>query len=63
MIVNAFKDQVSTPTLSNAQVLHRYSVNGVNVGLGIGVLWGWILFFRLIFYYRLQSAFSGSRAK
>ncbi len=63
MIVNAFKDAAHTDDtgLSNAQVLHLYSVNGVNVGMGVGILWGWIFFFRIIMYYRLITAFTGSR--
>lgn len=61
MMVNAFKDRVTTDEFTNAQILHRYSVNGVNVGLGIGVLWGWLIVFRLVFYYRLITAFNGSR--
>lgn len=61
MIVNAFKDHVSNDEMTNNEILHYYSVDGVNRGLGIGVLWGWIIVFRFIFYYRLVSAFSGSR--
>jgi ABC-type multidrug transport system ATPase subunit len=59
--VNGFKDHAHTETMSNAEVLHYYSVNGVNVGLGIGVLWGWVFFFRMIIYYRLITAFTGTR--
>lgn len=61
-LVNAFKfGEVSNPGMSNNDVLIRYSVNGVNRGLGIGILWAFVLLFRCIFYYRLTSAFNGSR--
>ena len=61
-LVNAFKfGEVTNPGMSNNDVLIRYSVNGVNRGLGIGILWAFVLLFRCIFYYRLLSAFNGSR--
>lgn len=61
-LVNAFKfGDVTGDGLSNNGVLVRYSVDGINRGLGIGILWAFVLFFRIVFYYRLVSAFNGSR--
>mmetsp|Transcript_34172 Transcript_34172/g.49668 ORF Transcript_34172/g.49668 Transcript_34172/m.49668 type:complete len:600 (+) Transcript_34172:44-1843(+) len=61
-LVNAFKfGDAMTADLSNNDILIRYSVNGVNRGLGIGILWGFIVVFRFVFYYRLTTAFNGSR--
>lgn len=66
MMVNGLKDHAIfeaslAPNNTNEDVLKYYSVDGVNMGLGIGILWGWIIFYRLIFYYRLVTAFSGAR--
>lgn len=61
MIVNAFTDHASTDTLTNDQILEFYSVDGTPRGQGVGILWAWLFFFRIIFYYRLITAFSGSR--
>mmetsp|Transcript_9178 Transcript_9178/g.8199 ORF Transcript_9178/g.8199 Transcript_9178/m.8199 type:complete len:606 (+) Transcript_9178:83-1900(+) len=60
-IVNAFYQTVTTPDLTNGEVLARYGVVGDNKWTGFGILLGWIIFFRFIFYYRLVSAFNGSR--
>jgi ABC-type multidrug transport system ATPase subunit len=60
-IVNAFKDEAYTETMNNNQVLNYYGVDGINKWTGIGVLIAWTLFFRAIFYYRLVTAFNGSR--
>lgn len=62
LVVNAFKGgNVSTSTMTNEQVLTNYSVNGVDRGAGVAVLWGFVIFFRFIFYYRLTTVFNGSR--
>ena len=61
MVVNAFKGYVETDEFTNAQILENLSENGVNRGTGIGVLWLFIVFFRVVFYYRLVTRFSGSR--
>ena len=61
MIVNAFKNLVSTDDMTNQQILESYSVEGINRGQGIGILWAWIIFYRLLFYFRLVTAFTGSR--
>jgi hypothetical protein len=62
MIVNAFTD-VNTETLTNKQVMSEYSVAGVNKFTGIGVLILFVIFFRVVFYYRLVTAFNGQRTK
>lgn len=67
MIINAFRDH-GTFTLgnvyySNNDVLRYYSVHSANRGMGVGILWAWLLVFRLVFYYRLTTAFTGSRKK
>lgn len=61
LLVNAFENTVTTSTANNAEILDRYSINDTNRWTGVGVLIGWIIFYRLIFYYRLVTAFNGSR--
>jgi ATP-binding cassette subfamily G (WHITE) protein 2 len=60
MAACAFAD-VSTDTMTNQEVLVYFGIDGVNKGTGVGVLWLFIIFFRLVFYYRLVTAFNGSR--
>ena len=60
MVASAFAG-VDTPTMTNAAVLEYFGVDGVDKGTGVGVLWLFIIFFRLVFYYRLVTAFNGSR--
>lgn len=60
MVVNTFEDTV-TATLTNQQVREFFGVDGINKGQGVGVLWLFIVFFRLVFYYKLVTAFNGSR--
>jgi ABC-type multidrug transport system permease subunit len=62
MFVNCFAD-ISTPTMTNEEVLKYYGMDGTDRGTGIGVLWLFIIFFRLVFYYRLVTYFDGSRKK
>jgi len=47
--------------LDNEAVLKLFSVHGINYGRGVGVLWLFIIFFRVVFWYRLKTAFNGSR--
>lgn len=49
--------------LSNQDVLKLFDMDGINYGRGVGVLWLFIIFFRLVFWYRLTTAFNGSRSK
>jgi hypothetical protein len=60
-LVNAFQNTVETSTHTNAEVLSQYSINDTNRWTGIGVLLGWVIFYRLIFYCRLVTTFNGSR--
>lgn len=60
-MVNSIKDHGSTASMSNEQLLEYYSVQDMDRGMGIGILWAWVLFFRIIFHYRLITAFSGAR--
>jgi hypothetical protein len=61
MMVNALRNYVSYPGATNEQVLTDYSMQGIDRGRGIGVLIAFTVFFRLFFWYRLVSAFNGSR--
>jgi len=47
--------------MDHDQVLDYFSVKGIDRGRGIWCLWLFILGFRLIFCYRLRTAFSGQR--
>lgn len=62
-LVNGLQGYASTPTETNEQVLKRYSVDGLSKWQGLGILIAWFLFYRSIFYYRLITAFNGSRKK
>jgi ABC-type multidrug transport system ATPase subunit/ABC-type multidrug transport system permease subunit len=62
-MINSIKDHGHTIDMTNTQLLKYYSVDGMNVGMGVGILWAWIVFYRLIFHYRLVTAFSGARTK
>ncbi len=61
MVVNILKDHMTLEHLSNDDILKSYAVNGVNKWTGLGVLWCWIVFFRVLIYYRLVQAFGGHR--
>jgi len=60
-IVNAFKNNISNSMESNAQILASFSENNVDRWTGVGILIAWALFYRGIFYYRLITAFNGSK--
>lgn len=62
MVVNILLDKVTTPTSSNEQIMINFSCDGINRWTGAGVLLGWALFYRLIFYYVLMKNFNGRRA-
>lgn len=62
MATNCFS-VISTDTMTTSEVLHTYGMQNVNKGTGVGVLWLFTIFFRLVFYYRLITAFNGSRKK
>lgn len=73
MIVNAFKGDKSLNfsgaeimvdgvyTVTNEEVLNIFGVSNTNRWTGLGILFGWVIFYRLVFYYRLITAFNGSR--
>eukprot|EP01035_Chromulina_nebulosa_P016809 gene16809-22292_t len=46
---------------TNAQVLASFSETDVNRWTGVGILIAWALFYRGVFYYRLITAFNGSK--
>jgi len=51
----------NTVFVTNHDVLDQYSLVGVNKGTGVGVMWLFTIFFRLVFWYRLVTCFNGSR--
>jgi len=51
----------NTVFVTNHDVLDQYSLVGVNKGTGVGVMWLFTIFFRLVFWYRLVTRFNGSR--
>jgi len=70
LLVNSFEGYVTydvmdasgkTIHMNNHDVLDQYSLVGVNKGTGVGVLWLFSIFFRLVFWYRLVTRFNGSR--
>ena len=61
LVVNILENQITTPTSSNFQLLTEYSVEGVSRWRGVGVLIGWSIVYRLIFYLVLINNFNGRR--
>jgi hypothetical protein len=51
----------NTVFVTNHDVLDQYSLVGVNKGTGVGVMWLFTIFFRLVFWHRLVTRFNGSR--
>lgn len=51
----------NTVFVTNHDVLDQYSLVGINKGTGVGVMWLFTIFFRLVFWYRLVTRFNGSR--
>ena len=47
--------------MTNEQVLEYLSVNGEKKGTGVIILFAFVIFFRIVFYHRLVTAFNGSR--
>jgi len=47
--------------LDNEAVLKMFDKNGINYARGVGILWLFIIAFRVVFWYRLKTAFNGSR--
>ena len=54
-------DKIETPTSTNAQIIERFSMQNISKWRGIGVLLGFVVFFRLIFYAILMKSFNGRR--
>lgn len=64
MITNAFKGYAyydDFTTVTNQDVLSQYGESNTDKNTGVAVLIAFIVFFRLVFYYRLVTAFNGSR--
>jgi ATP-binding cassette subfamily G (WHITE) protein 2 len=66
MITNAFKDyayydDAIMGQATNQDVLSQYGESRTDKTTGVAVLIAFIVFFRLVFYYRLVTAFNGSR--
>ena len=60
LLINGFTD-VTSANMDNEDILKYFSVDGVNRGDGVAILWGFIIFFRILFWWRLTTAFNGSR--
>ena len=61
MLINAFDGIAFTPDLTNAEIMTAYSIQSTDRGVGVAVIAAFTIFFRLVFYYRLVTAFTGSR--
>ena len=62
MLINAFSDGYGvTSQETNAQVLSSYSIQDTDRGVGVAVIVAFTIFFRLVFYARLVTAFTGTR--
>ena len=61
MVVNALKHHVHTATQSNAEVMQSLCMEDVRRDTGLVVLWASILLFRVLFYRRLVTRYTGAR--
>ena len=61
MIINILLTKIETPTRTNEQIMIAYSVNNVSKWRGIGVLLGYSVFYRFIFYVVLMKYYNGRR--
>ena len=61
MVINVLDQKMVTPTSTNEELLVMFSVNGISKWRGIGVLLGFSVFYRLIFYAILMTKFNGQR--
>lgn len=62
MLINALGDGYGyTATSDNAQVLANYSIQDTDRGVGIAVVAAFVIVFRVVFYCRLVTAFTGAR--
>jgi ABC-type multidrug transport system permease subunit len=61
IVINALDGHFSLPMLSNDEVMKALSVDGINRGMGVGILWCFVVVMRGVIYFRLMTAFSGSR--
>lgn len=61
MIINILLTKIETPTRTNEEIMIAYSVNDVSKWRGIGVLLGYSVFYRFIFYVVLMKHYNGRR--
>lgn len=61
MVINVLAHKMETPTSTNEELLIMFSVNDISKWRGVGVLLGFSIFYRLIFYYVLMTKFNGRR--
>ena len=61
MVINILAHKIETPTSTNEEILIRFSVNNVSKWRGVGVLLGFSIFYRIIFYIILMTRFNGRR--
>lgn len=62
MLINAFSDgNATTQDETNEQVLAHYSLQDQSRGVGVAVIAAFAIFFRIVFYTRLVTGFTGTR--
>jgi ABC-type multidrug transport system permease subunit len=61
MVINILLGKIETPTSTNEEIMIRFSVNNVSKWRGIGVLLGYSIFYRFIFYVVLVKYYNGRR--
>ena len=61
MVINVLAHKIETPTSTNEELLIMFSVNDMSKWRGIGVLLGFSIFYRLLFYVILMTKFNGRR--
>jgi ABC-type multidrug transport system permease subunit len=59
--INVLAHKIETDTSTNSEILIRFSLQDISRWQGIGVLLGWAIFYRMIFYYVLLKNFNGRR--
>jgi ABC-type multidrug transport system permease subunit len=60
-VINVLLHKIETPTSTNEEIMMRFSMDNISKWRGIGVLLGYVVFYRLAFYFMLMKFYNGRR--
>ena len=60
-VINVLLHKIETPTSTNQEIMQRFSMENISKWRGIGVLLGYVIFYRLAFYLMLMKYYNGRR--